>query len=425
MITDLTLIKVLCTDKPTAYKYRPFIKPYALTDEGKVLFKDVFDYYESFDSIDYIDINRFATWFHQLQHPDYNEEKHELYTELFKRLDKEKIDTEDAFYKEIVKHYKKEEVKFKIEQALDKNKFNSAKIAKYVQQYDKDVDLIEEQDYTFNAFNDIFVKTTRAHGLRWRLSGLNKSIGPLIPGDFGIIAAYVDTGKSKFVASEASHMAQQLKEGSVLWFNNEGPEDRVLMQLWCATLKATPEDIKRYPDQAEKKYTEKMNGDKDRIKVFDAIGFTVDDIRAKAEKYNAKLIIIDMLDHFTASSKKTDAEVIRLKNLYRDIRDVSKDFCPVLGTSQCDGSVVWKDKFTQEASFQEFIGMHQLDYSRSAKQAAAEFIITIGRNPEYPSTRAIHVPKNKLPGDGTGAYRNIKERVVFDGDRSLYTDSES
>ena len=420
MITEITLLKLFVNSRASLAQYGSYVKYDSLSDEIKVILQDIDLYYEEFENHESIDMEQFALWFHQIRHPDITETSHKVYKIIFERLASEEIQDDGEFTKTVVNHFKQQVVKEKVRHLLDGPGLELGMIKDELKEYEETMIFSSGDDFSANNFDDIFVKTTRAKGLRWRLPCLNRSIGPLVAGDFGYVAAYVDTGKSKFLISEAAYMAQQITEGSVLWFNNEGPEDRVQSQLWCAVLETDNETIIGNDVLAREKYIEKMHGDIDRVKIFDAVGMSPRSIREKAEKYDARLIIIDMLDHIQLPGGDKNQEVIRLKNLYREIRDISKDFCPVLGSSQCNGTVTWTDMKTQEAKFQHYIGMHQMDFSRSAKQAAAEFIITIGRDPDYPLTRYIHVPKNKLDGDGTGKSRNIKSEVTFDGQKSLY-----
>lgn len=422
MITEATLLRLFLDSKEIFTSYASYVKREALSYESKTILDDIQEYYSVFKTSEQIELEKFNTWFLQTQHPQLNEDKQKIYASIFQRLSQEQIDLEDEFVKTVLNHFRQEYTKDRIRELLDSSKLEPSEVIKELDDYRLSTGLLEEQDFVENDFNHVFVCKKRTEGLKWRLNCLNRSIGPLIAGDFGYIAAYVDTGKTKFLVSEVAYMAQQITDGSVLWFNNEGPEDRIQAQLLCAVLQANQEAIISHLDRAKAKYKQKLNGDENRIKIFDAVGFTPSMIREKAEKYNAKLIVIDMLDHIQIPGGNKNQEVIRLKNLYREIRDISKDFCPVLGSSQCDGSVTWTDNATGQAKFQHYIGMHQLDFSRSAKQAAAEFIITIGRDPEFPRTRYIHVPKNKLDGDGTGLSRNIKTEVIFDGQRNLYTD---
>jgi len=61
-------------------------------------------------------------------------------------------------------------------------------------------------------------------GLRWRLNTLNQMLGSLRKGDFGVVFAMPETGKTTFLASEVTFMATQLVDpssGPVLWRNTQ------------------------------------------------------------------------------------------------------------------------------------------------------------------------------------------------------------
>ncbi|MEX5624037.1 hypothetical protein ABFV62_28325, partial [Pseudomonas syringae] len=57
-------------------------------------------------------------------------------------------------------------------------------------------------------------KTYDGGGLSFRLSALRKMLGPLRKGNFGFIFARPETGKTTFLASEITHMAEHLPEGA-------------------------------------------------------------------------------------------------------------------------------------------------------------------------------------------------------------------
>ncbi len=422
MITEITLLKLFLDSRDTLAAYGSYVKYDALHHETKTILQDIDLYYQTFKTETKVSMEKFITFFQQVRHPEITKTQRKIYLAIFKRLEEaESSDESENFAKIVLNHFKKENAKEKISALLEQTELPVDDLKATIQSYIDDADLLEEEDFVANEFNDIFVTTQRTDGFTWRLDCLNRSIGPLIRGDFGFVAAYVDTGKTKFLISEVAHMAQQIEgDGSVLWFNNEGSEDRVQQQLWCAVLETDHETIIENEAAAIDKYTEKLHGYTDRIKVFDAFGYTPAVIKAKAEKYNAKLIILDMIDQTVLPGGNQNQEVIRLRSLYREIRVISKEFCPVIGSCQCDGTVTWTDRETGEARFQHYIGMHQLDFSRVAKQSSAEFIITIGRDDAYPKTRYIHVPKNKLDGDGTEKSRFIKSEVIFDGKRSIY-----
>lgn len=67
--------------------------------------------------------------------------------------------------------------------------------------------------------------TVSKKGLPWRLESLNRSLGSLRGGDFGFVFARPERGKTTFLASETTYMAQ-FAEGDVIWFNNS-------WLVWC------------------------------------------------------------------------------------------------------------------------------------------------------------------------------------------------
>jgi len=90
--------------------------------------------------------------------------------------------------------------------------------------------------YVTDDLDDILDSQVCVQGLRWRLNCLNKSLGSLRKGDFGFVFARPETGKTTFLASEITKMAEQLKEedGPVLWFNNEEQGKKVKLRIYQA-----------------------------------------------------------------------------------------------------------------------------------------------------------------------------------------------
>jgi replicative DNA helicase len=56
--------------------------------------------------------------------------------------------------------------------------------------------------------------------------------------------------------------------------------------------------------------------------------------------------------------------------------------------------------------------------SKTGKQGAADFILTIGYNQDFPSSRYLGLTKNKLAREGGTMV--LKAEVVFDGQRGRY-----
>lgn len=420
VISDLTLIKLFFSSREIYTDYKPYIRIGALTKEAQVILKDLGLFYDSFQEVNEVEIDKFATWFHQVQHPDLNEVQHSLYNELFKRVEAQVFDEGSDYTKVILQHFKTEDFKARLKKQVDEG-FSPEKVKKIIEQYESEIETDEMEEFEENSLESILSKEIRTDGLQWRLHCLQKSIGPIIKGDFGVVAAYVETGKTSWLASEVANFAHQLKEGTVLWFNNEQTNDRVQKRIWCAALGVSETELAADVEESTRKYIEYMNGDINRVKIFDCHGYSTNAIAKKIKKYDTRLVIIDMIDHLSMKGASDAADWRRLQRLYYECRRLARD-CPVIGASQCNASVTWVDYETQQTKFQHYISMKQLAGSGQGKQEAMDFMITIGKDEEFPKTRYIHVPKNKLPGDGNSKHRYIKSEVIFDEHTGRYTD---
>jgi replicative DNA helicase len=239
-------------------------------------------------------------------------------------------------------------------------------------------------------------------GLQWRSPEMNASLGPLRKGNFITVAAFVDTGKSTFLASEASYMASQLEDDEkVILFNNEEEGKVVKLRLLMATTGLTLDQIKVDVPSAVKLYTEYMSGDKDRIIVVDSARISTGMIRRKLRQYNTKLIAIDQLYKVKGFKMNGDDKLGRLQDTFEFGRELAKTYCPVIAIHQARG----------DANNERYIEMHQLAGSQQAIQGEADAIIMLGRDQETPNARYIYTPKNKLPTPGDQTQRNGKWEV--------------
>jgi len=86
-------------------------------------------------------------------------------------------------------------------------------VNKLVKQLETAEELVDTDEFEFTTTDlaTLHQQTYATPGLRWRLDSLNKSLGSLRKGDFGFIFARPETGKTTFLASEATRMAQQAK----------------------------------------------------------------------------------------------------------------------------------------------------------------------------------------------------------------------
>jgi replicative DNA helicase len=244
--------------------------------------------------------------------------------------------------------------------------------------------------------DDVFVKpsldylssTVASGGLNWRLKELNVALGPIRKGDFIIIAARPETGKTTFTASEASYMMEQLQpDEHVVWINNEEASNKVMMRVIQAYSQVTSSELLSDPKVHETKFL--MGGGQRFLILDDDSGIkSVNKIAMLFKEYKPGLIIFDQLDK--VHGFKQDREDLRIGQLYEWARDLAKEYCPVIAISQVDGT----------GEGEKWIQMNQLRGSKTDKIGEADAIVTIGKSnePGMDLQRFIHVPKNKLFG---------------------------
>jgi len=85
-----------------------------------------------------------------------------------------------------------------------------------------------------------------------------------------------------------------------------------------------------------------------------------------------------------------------------------KHDCPVLAASQ----------ISADGENLAYPTLAMLKDSKTGKQGAADFILTIGAIDDFPNSRYLGLTKNKLAREG--GPKNPKAEVIFDGTRGRY-----
>lgn len=247
---------------------------------------------------------------------------------------------------------------------------------------------VEKEDVFVNPSLSYISEVVSTGGLNWRLKELNISLGPLRKGDFVIIAARPETGKTTFTASEASYMLTQLKEDEhVIWINNEEASNKVMMRVIQAFHGVTTGELLSKTSHYEEGFI--SNGGNKFLVLDDDSGIrSVNKIATLFKEFKPGLIIFDQLDK--VDGFKQDREDLRIGQLYEWARDLAKEYCPVIAISQVDGT----------GEGEKWIHMNQLRGSKTDKIGEADAIVTIGKSnePGKDLERYLHIPKNKLFG---------------------------
>lgn len=284
-----------------------------------------------------------------------------------------------------------------------------------VEQMDKELNRKTKIKPCSVSIEEILDKEDSEEGLRWRTASLNKSIKPLNGGDFIIVAARPDHGKTSFIASEFTFMANQLPaERPVLWLNNEGKAEKIVDRLWHAGLNCTTDELSylRSKGELHTRYANEVGGP-NKIKVYDVHDLMSHDIEDLIKENDPGIVIFDMIDNVKFSGTNhlggTRTDQI-LETMYQWGRDLAVRYdTVVVATSQtsADGAGV---PFPDEKMLKD---------SKTGKQGAADVILFIGAEDKNSDIRYLSTPKNKRPRDKS---QNPMATVIFDRQRSRFYD---
>lgn len=245
-------------------------------------------------------------------------------------------------------------------------------------------------DYGPMELDDILALDAERIGWEFNLRPLAKRIGPLCAGDFVIVAARPDVGKSALPISLAMAPGGWCHQGArVHILANEEKFERHKLRAISAVSQMTKEDVKADPFKAH----EAWNKVKGNFRVFDGMGWSMDRIDAYCKRVKPDILVLDQLDKVEVGGSFTRTDEM-LGEAYRQAREVAKRHdCVVIGLSQ----------LSAEAEGKSQVHHSMLAGSKTAKAAEADLILCIGKHPpqdnaEPDKHRFICTTKNKLSG---------------------------
>lgn len=287
---------------------------------------------------------------------------------------------------------------------------------------EREVHLLKEQTKTeetpdnaifvSNDVEELYNKNIKQQGLRWRLDSLNKSLGSLRRGDFGFVFARPESGKTTFLCSELTHMLSQIEDNEIiLWINNEEQGSKVMLRCVQAALDKTTTEITLNLQETKQKFKE-IAGNK--LKIYDNGIVYKQDIEKLFLQYQPKLCVIDQIDKIKGFSN--DRKDLELGEIYNWARELSKQYCPIIGVCQADGTGEGVKALT----------MSHVSNAKTSKQAEADFILGIGKahDRDLQYVRYFNISKNKLMGDADTdpSLRHGYWEVEIDPNRARYRD---
>jgi replicative DNA helicase len=271
--------------------------------------------------------------------------------------------------------------------------------------------------YVDDAIGDILKdQTDVSKGIKPRLAVLQQYMRPFRSGDFGIMAARPDQGKTSLICSELTYMASQTDQ-PILWCNNEGRGRNIYPRLYQAALNLT------YPEMLElnrkgtlvKEYLKAIKSDDPfKIRIKDIHDFTIGQVERVIEEIKPSIVVYDMIDNIKGfgSMARTD---LALEEMYKYCRTLAVTYDHIgFATSQ----------ISAEGDQLCYPTQTMLKDSKTGKQGACDFILMMGQNKDAgPNQRFIGLPKNKLML--AGKQKDPQTEVYFDAARCRFKDLQA
>lgn len=426
MSLDIATLRVL-KYRDRYERLRRAIPDRALDARTRVLLADYGRFFRQFPDAPRVDRGMFGTYFKTL-HPKLSDEDFAVYDGLFKQIDIDASETTEAgLMRRLV------EVATAYDTATLLEKFNNGEdidlrsnLSMLLDEYDKQVDRKVVNRQVLDPIEDLLKAEEDDTGFHWRLDCLNRHIKPLVGGDFVVVAARPDKGKTTFVASELTYMAAQVdalypgEDRSILWLNNEGPGKRIVTRCFQSALNATTEELVALAKAGtiRQDYAKALGGRGGTLRIFDIHGDWNYEVEDLIRQWKPAGIVFDMIDNIRFGGEtinggqRTDQ---LLENQYQWARQLGvKLDCFVMATSQ----------ISADGDGMQWPTLPMLKDSKTGKQGAADVIITIGtvNDPVLVRDRYIGTTKNKKVRTGVPA--SPMANVIFDGDRGRYVEGD-
>lgn len=421
-MSDLTLLKLMQT-KENYELYRHLLKDHLISSDALVMINDFEAYFNNFKDHIEVNLDVFSTWFTQFRHPNMKSDKVELYRILINKLKNEVLPDDITHIKS-----KLDELDFAtlignyVRDFQDGKMKGDVLLSKIQDQCDLLSDKKSSDDlvpWDNSPLDEVLEDLSYDSGLKFRLQCLDERVGSIHASKFVIVGAYVDSGKSTFLADLCSYYAEQASYITdkwysgrpIIWFNNEGSSKEIRMYCMQSSINGSRDKIYQEHEKALEIYNKKT---KDLIKVIQCQGWTLKEAERIIKQYRPCVVVYDMLDNFGGFEDEGTVD-LRYRKLYDYARQMAdKHNHAAIATSQCIG----------EANGVEKIPMHMLTGSRVAKQSTADLILMIGKSLEHGKERHryLSAPKNKLTPRIADADRGVNQEVRFDGLRKRFLD---
>lgn len=413
---DIELLRVLSA-RENYDSYRSLVKDFVMLPECLVIVEDMGGYFVANPLAATVDWSTFLAWARVAAHPSWKPDRWDAYKAIV-----DNAASDPTVNLSVLDRFAEMDYAGRIRAAADESLNGGTPGA-----LDKAIALAEEyRDRGLRAaaaptaeptLHEMLTDLVIAGGYEWRLEDLNRSIGPVHPGDIVLVGARPEVGKTTFLTCELTHMAGQLPDGKhVLWINNEESRNKIKVRLVQSALGDTVADLAGSPATAEKRYMKDLGGH--RIDVVHDTQLTTKGVEKLLKSGEYGIVAFNILDKVRSAagtSHKDEKEVERLRQLGVWARGLADRFgLVVFALAQADAS----------AEGQRILNQSQLYGTKTGLLAESDAQIMIGRDnsPGLAERRFVNVVRNKLPGGPRteAGLRHGMFEVKFDGERGRY-----
>lgn len=395
-------------DRSTWKRCRPHIHEDSLSKEQRFLLKQLDAYWQAHPEKDTSTVTDFEGYFFGVRAMHLKSAEIGIYRTIFTAM----ASATEAEAEAILEHYIKQDYLSQIQQqvflASSDPDFELDTIGTLVTNYNRE---LGKAIHT----SDIFVTgataspAARPPGFSFPLRELQLSCGEIAQGDFVILGARPEMGKTTLVSHCVGHFAQQpvFPDRPIIWANNEERSDKVFRRTVQSVLGVSTADLlSDYPKhlaEFEKRVKEGRllilkQGECNSVHKLDLV----------FSEYNPCLIVFDQLDKVEGFGKQ-EQEYLRLGKLYGWARDMASKYGPVIAVSQLNAT----------AEGVAYPGLESLRGSGTDKQGEGDLVLMLGSDDRSKTTRCISIRKNKLDG-ADEMYRHALWEVEFDPIHARY-----
>ncbi|RPA31378.1 hypothetical protein EGC79_20525, partial [Shewanella vesiculosa] len=276
-------------------------------------------FFREFPDASRIEAGPFVTWFRGFRHPAMKDDSFGLYSAIIgKSMDDVSPEIEAGLLERLVAADAAQRVTSLLERWNAGEEVDLyAELRSNVERFEQQVDRRVKNPQVLDPIEDLLKAEADDAGLHWRLPCLNRHIKPLRAGDFIIVAARPDKGKTSFCAAELTHMAAQVdtvypgENRSILWFNNEGVGNKIILRNFQAALGATVEDLvklsnmpsqdPKWKTKVREDYANALGGRPGVLRVFDIHDMHSHEVEDIMRLYKPAVVLFDMVDNIKFS----------------------------------------------------------------------------------------------------------------------------